>query len=71
MMTKSAGAGPLDESRSLRVAWFGQESNGVDAPLAWAQAFVAQYAGAKIVAHPIRPRHHPGHQLPDAQRYAR
>ena len=38
----------------VHVEGFGQTTDGIDAHLAWAQAFVAQVPESKIVAHPIR-----------------
>ena len=38
----------------VHVEGFGQTTEGIEAHLAWAQAFVAQVPDSKIVAHPIR-----------------
>jgi hypothetical protein len=36
------------------VAGLGDKTEGLDAHVAWAKAFIAQYPDSKIVAHPIR-----------------
>ena len=38
----------------VHVEGFGQTTDGIDAHLAWAQAFIAQVPESQIVAHPIR-----------------
>ncbi len=38
----------------VHVEGFGQTTDGIEAHLAWAQAFVAQVPDSTIVAHPIR-----------------
>jgi hypothetical protein len=41
-------------TEDVHVEGFGQTTEGIEAHLAWAQAFVAQVPDSKIVAHPIR-----------------
>jgi hypothetical protein len=38
----------------VHVAGFGQATEGIDAHLAWAQAFTEQFPDARVVTHPIR-----------------
>jgi SnoaL-like domain len=38
----------------VHVAGFGQATEGIDAHLAWAQAFTGQFPDARVVTHPIR-----------------
>ena len=39
---------------TVKVGGFGQQTEGIDDHLAWAQAFIAQVPDSKIDAHPIR-----------------
>ena len=41
-------------AEDVHVEGFGQATDGIEAHLAWAQAFVAQVPDSAIVAHPIR-----------------
>ncbi len=41
-------------AENVKVGGFGQQTEGIEDHLAWAQAFIAQVPDSKIDAHPIR-----------------